>query len=360
VNPASTSHGIAAVNDGLREFWNNWTAVLPHEARPEAQRIFKGLVGRAFSPACHSRRSNLCSDGTPIEFSLALDSLGRFAIRFVCDIWDENLEDAEAGSAMLEFGSIAASRDWSCWPTLESLHHLHLQGAPASSRFKMWHGAGFSPGLPRVAKFYFNTEWRSQDETRDILASLLSSEEVAELSDSTFHRLKHWAGVGYDCSQTGIGKVKAYARFAEFRLDEMLPEVTRHCARQSEAFCDLANLITDGNPFAGTSNCMASVGFFPRHRFHEFKAYVPFEAWGIHQFSEITPMMQRVMARWGIDGGLALASNGPGGFAPTLLSFGVDDTRETVSLYFRPAFAHALLEVPEQTFPARPGGANSR
>jgi hypothetical protein len=335
-----------AVARALCGFWDRWTgAILPAEEQPEAQGIFQALVGRTFPQSDGSRpRSNLCSDGTPIELSLALDNFGRFAVRFVCDAVYEDLEDAQLRRALRDCGSLTVSPQWPCWPILDSLYERHLEDSPRSSRFKMWHGAGFAPGAPRMAKLYFNTEWRSREEILEILAGFLAADDLGELSDSAFLWSGSRAGVGYDFDASGTRKVKAYVRLPEFRLDAILREAEKHCSTQYASFSELSKLVAGWRPFPGASNCVVSLGFLPRHRFHEFKVYIPVQVWGVHDFPALGPVMEKVLQRWNLGSGFALTSPGPAGFAPTLLSFGVDDSREMMSLYFKPELPSQLLE----------------
>ena len=54
--------------------------------------------------------------------------------------------------------------------TLDRLFEMHLRGAPDSSRFRVWFGAGAAPDSPRVGMLYFNAEWLSAADVVNILA----------------------------------------------------------------------------------------------------------------------------------------------------------------------------------------------
>src|SRR5690242_4186998 len=139
----------AYVCDALAGFVDRWTQPLfDADEHVTIPRVFSQLISRVFNEdrQAGTQRSQLCSDGTPVEFSLSFDSLNRFAIRYVCDTTNGTTPESEWTPALRRTADIVVPTEWQSSALLDRLFEKHLAGVPMENRFRVWHGSGFAPG----------------------------------------------------------------------------------------------------------------------------------------------------------------------------------------------------------------------
>lgn len=328
----------------LLSFMAEWTTPLLAEAeRNELLAIFSLLTSLAFAPTGVNRRAALCSDGTPLEISLALDDRGRHAIRFVCDVASGLTPQLGVNQSFRELADAVVPRFKGRVEALDSLFDRHLSGAYASSRFHVWYGAGFAPGIPRMGKLYFNTEWLSAAEIYSVLASHIGFQEVRVLDRLPVIASSQHAGVGYDFDASGLRKAKLYVRTPIFDPEDVLGITQRFCGARLDCFRRLLDQ-SIGSLGVGsrTGTSILSIGFLSPSTKHEVKIYLHLDSWGLPDFQSVAPTLKRLLEGWGFDATALERSPGPRGCAPTLLALGVDDDREMLSLYFKPLLQQTL------------------
>lgn len=318
----------------LAEFWASWTGTGSIDGLSGGtDGTFRELASRAFTPGYMSNRAELCADGTPVEFSVALDSHGQVAARFVCDVADARLELTELRQSLRDAAKYVIPSSWSCTPKLDELFARHLSGVRSSTLFKMWHGAGVSPGKPVMGKLYFNCEWLSQKEVLTAI-SVAAGEDAEQLvAASPYFQTLGCAGVGYDFSPHGLHKVKVYVRVPQFDLSLALLEARGLPSIDHERCQELLSVITRSVTLSAP-NYVFSLGFLPRLGLQEWKVYLVLG----DMYADICSagsILSVILNRWSFTAP-QFDFSGPSRFKPTLLAAGVDGQREMASLYFRP------------------------
>jgi hypothetical protein len=322
----------------LVAFMGELTApLLPERERYELLVMFSLLSGLAFArPQATHRRAALCSDGTPLEISLALDDQGGHSVRFVCDV-AAGMPDT-ATNQRQQFRDLAekvvpqfdGSHD-----TLDRLFEMHLSGARDSSRFRVWFGAGSAPGSPRIGMLYFNAEWLSTVNVIDILAPHLRLSDTGILSAWPAACGEDYKGIAYDFDATGLRKVKLYLRPNGVGAS-ILQGLLKHFP--GNAGHRLRRLFEEGFGVANRARrggFVLALGLPVQPSTVEATVYFHLESWGVRNFVAVTPILRRLLGGWGFDLDSSLSA-GPRGCAPTLLSLSVSDQRQRLALYFKP------------------------
>lgn len=330
--------GSTAVTPGLArsllEFWTSWTGAARNgTASDPASAAFAALVSRAFGSCSANGRAELCAGGTPLEFSVALDSLGQAAARFVCDVTDTGLEPAQIRQTLREAADDIIPASWPAAAALDGLFDRHLTRARPSALFKMWHGAGFSPGKPPMAKLYFNCEWLSRRDVADAIFAAAGDDAANIVAASPYLVRLGCAGIGYDFRPDGLHKVKAYVRVPQFDFDAALEEASRLPGIDHERCRDLMALVSR-EMVPSAPNYVFSLGFIPALGLQEWKVYLVLGD-AYQDLRSAAQLLGSVLARWSL-APPRFDSDLPSRFEPTLLAAGVDGQREMASLYFRP------------------------
>ena len=324
----------------LAKFLCSWTSSLfPPQEHGEMLKSFNLLTSMAFGTGGQKKllRSNLCSDGTPLELSLALDDFGRFAVRFVCDV---NYGIVPYPSLNESFRAFADSVVPSHNGRSEMLDHLfkaHLAAAKEEARFRVWYGAGFSPERPSIGKLYFNTEWLTLSEILNVASDLVTPGDIKTLANLSILTTWPVVGVAYDFDSEGLKKVKLYVRPHQLRLDSLLDVVRSVCPERIGAFCQILTSVCgppEGPIMRG--NPVLSVGILPRSNAKEIKLYLQLADLELSSFQALAPLIQRTASGWGYSINFPDAAVGPQGCSPTVFALGVDDEREMLSMYFKP------------------------
>ena len=311
--------------------------LLADRERYEFLVLFSLLSGLAFAkPKGADRRAALCSDGTPLEISLSLDDQGRHALRFVCDVAAGMPGEVESQRIWLrDLADKIAPQFEGSRETLDRLFEMHLRGAPDSSRFRVWFGAGAAPGSPRVGMLYFNAEWLSAADVVDILAPHVRPQDAPTLLDWPRACGADYKGVAYDLDSGGLRKVKLYLRpevVGVRKLEAMLRhfpgDAGQRLRRLFEEAFSAANRARSGS-------FLIALGLPARSSTLEASVYFHLESWGVRDFAGLTPILRRSLGGWGFDLENTLSA-GPRGCAPTLLSFSVSGERERLAVYFKP------------------------
>jgi hypothetical protein len=315
--------------------------LLPARERYEALVRFSLLTGLAFARLDDPRRAALCSDGTPLEWSLSIDNRGRHALRYVCDVAAGMPDDAKAqGEWFRSLAEKVTPRFPGSSTLLDRLFKMHLHGAPDSARFKVWFGAGLSAETPRTGMLYFNTEWLRRTQVIEILAPHFPSENTGALAAWADAARADYDGIAYDFDPAGVRKVKVYLRPGSAGLEtcfKLLP---------GAAGPTLSRLIKDAfgaNRRSRRGGFMVALGL-PAHSTEvEASVYLHLESWGVHDFAGLTPILRRMLGNWDIDLGPGL-SRGPRGCVPTLLSFSTAGDRPRLAVYFKPLLTQPYAE----------------
>ena len=325
----------------LIAFMGELTALLPERERYETLVLFSLLSGMAFAEGRPvDRRAGLCSDGTPLELSLAINDQGRHAIRFVFDVAG-GVPDGTSGVRQLrDLADKVVPRFDEATDTLDRLFDRHLEKARATTRFKVWFGAGAAPGQPRIGKLYFNTEWLSVSDVLDILAPHIRPGDAAAITAWPAACGTDYAAIGYDFDIAGMRKTQLYMRpdgVGAAKLLELLGHFPGHAGDELWRLFERGFGSFDR---ARAGSFVLSLGLPPRHAAGdvdiEAKVYFHLPSWGMPDFVAVAPVLSRLLGGWGVDLDSDNLSAGPRGCAPTLLALGISRHSQRLALYFKP------------------------
>jgi Tryptophan dimethylallyltransferase len=313
--------------------------ILPHQQGQELLTIFSSVVAKPLEQveagiAC---RSNLCADGFPVEFSLAFNKDAEIALRFVCDTTDAQADDSDWKRKFRERADHVIPPSGSDPELIDFLFEQHLRDFPAHLRFRVWHGAGFTPGRPRVGKLYFNTEWLPASETNHLLSNFLSEADVVTLASLLLAR-DAISMVGYDFGEGGLSKVKAYVKSSLYDRDAILQSASLFTEAGA---CSLLTALdrAERHSKSGTAKTYwLSFGFLPDSGSREIKIYLHAEEWGWPSLAAIAPVLNETLANWELPP-IISGNTSPRGIVPTLLAFTARDEQQSAALYFKPNFS---------------------
>jgi len=310
--------------------------LLPERERYEFLVLFSMMSGLAFAPPpANHRRAALCSDGTPLEISLAFDDHGRHSVRFVCDVAASMPDTVNQRRWFRELGDKLVPRFEGSGDTLDGLFEKHLSGAHDSSRFRVWFGAGAAPGSPRIGMLYFNAEWLSTADVIHILTPHVRTADASTLLAWPAACGTDYKGIAYDFDASGLRKVKVYLRpdvVGSRNLQALLPHFPGSAGQK------LLRLFEQGFDAADRArkgSFVLALGLPTHPSTVEATVYFHLESWGVQDFALLTPILRRLLAGWGFDLDRALSA-GPHGCAPTLLSLGLSGQRQRLAIYFKP------------------------
>lgn len=314
--------------------------LLPAAERADLLVPFSLLCSLAMNERENARRhAALCSDGTPVEFSLTLGDRGRHALRFVCDVgapppaWDGGEEEW-----FRELADQVAPRFDGRAETLDRLFAAHLAGSPSEMPFKVWFGGGASPDVPRTGLIYFNSEWLTTPDIVAILAPLIGADAAAMYHEWARSIGLGYAGIAYDFDTAGLRKTKLYMRLDAARVRDLESTLEHFPGEAGARLPGLFEKAFGATPRGRRGGAMLALGFSAASALPDASAYFHLESWGVPDFAGLTPIVQRLLDGWGsgFDSGLG---QGPRGCASTLLSLSDSGERERLAIYFKPRLA---------------------
>jgi hypothetical protein len=333
---------MITVRDVVYSFVNRITnPFLTEQQRQEAWDVLTKLTSRSMPQYLEGRpgRSGMCTDGCPMEFSLAFDELGNTEFRYVIDAGDVTIPVLERTPTYREFADAAVPNAKGHAALLDFLFDRHLDGMPANYLFRVWHGAGFAADKPRTGKLYFNTEWMPPARLRELTTTVFKDKwledslELLALTDG-LHLL------GYEFNSSGITRLKAYSRWSWLDSQKIQDRAQQLLGVPSN---DLAHVIERISPFMGEhahKPCIVVFSVQQASNQRQLTVYLPLEAWGASSPRVIAAVIEEL---------LGFSVNAPfagedrlTGIVPTVLSFRAAGQQRRAALYFRPDLGNAL------------------
>lgn len=317
--------------------------LLPAAERADLLILFSLLSSLALNESANPRqRAALCSDGTPVEFSLALDDRGRHALRFVCDAGAPPAAwDGGEGEWFRNLADKVAPRFHGRAEILDRLFAAHLADAPETMPFKVWFGAGASPDSPLTGLVYFNSEWLATPDLIAILAPQVGNDAAAMYLHWAKSIGAGYAGVAYDFDPSGLRKVKLYLRLGAARVRNLEATLEHFPGGAGSRLSGLFDKALGAFPREQRGGTMLALGFSTPSGAVDASVYFHLESWGVPDFEALTPVVRRLLDGWGLGFESSLAQ-GPHGCAPTLLSLSTSGDSDRLAIYFRPRLAPRL------------------
>ena len=330
--------GLVTFMAGLSE------PLLPPREQREFVTMFAALSGLALAtPERDFQRGKLCSDGTPIECSFALDDEGRHALRFVCDVSAAaRITDGSPHPWFRDLAEKIVPRFEASREELDRLFAVHLANAPPSMRFQAWFGSGAAPGARRTTLIYFNTQWLTTPDLFAILAPYIPSQNLSVLGEWLEACDTQCVGTAYDFDSDGLCKIKLYVRLDAERVRKLETMLGHFPGNTGSKLLGLFTKAFDPSDFAQRGGAMLALGQPMRSASLDASAYFHLESWGVPDFVGLAPTLQRLLCTWGVDFDDGL-SEGPSGCAPTLLSLSASGERERLGVYFKPLLPRQLV-----------------
>lgn len=288
-------------------------------------------------------RSELCADGTPLEFALALNDVGSMGLRYYIDPHGGPTSLEEAAESIKNLSSLFAPSTAFASNRLIRLSNQHLIDSERSPKTYFIHGLRFSPGQDCVYRIYFNTIWRRREDVLEILKEFLPPDDLIALASPSMATLPLF-GVGYDVGEACLEKIKLYMLVDTGRKDciaAMAGDALGDRAKEMETLMTMAFRQKESD--WRMPRMLVTLGLLPESGDREVRLSLPCLMWEWDAFGMLEPVIDEILDQWRLPECFECPTENrteqlpPWRFRPTHLSMGVSLKNESLSVYFQPA-----------------------
>ena len=314
------------------------------DLRHRMRHIFYRLVKPCFrndSPRIEQWNSELCSNGTPIEFGFTLYDTHHSALRFVVDTqcrpgtpWDALAAIERDAPAILPSGA--------AMETVSRVARRHLKGAGEAVRTYVFHSARCESSQDITGRLYLNCTWRSRRELETILYENLRQHTPICLNTPLLGD-EQILGAAYDFGESGVSRFKLYLQIDRDVREKVLAiavDLLGERALLMGSLLDGVNCLKD--PGWCIPPTLLGLGLSADGRHREVKLTLPAMIWEWDTYDELRPVLFSVLSRWGRNQAhqgrdVRISGGKPSPlFRLTQLCIAVSTTDESFTVYFRP------------------------
>lgn len=321
------------------------TDIFPSRVQDQMAETFHGLVRPCFEVDSLSNawKSELCLDGTPVEFGFKVGRRKDPTLRFVVDTHKRPGTWEDAAESIRRYTSVLLPTE-DDQQLLQRIAQEHLKGAGNAVRSYAALSARFDRASGLVPRLYVNTSWKDRDELNKLWRPFIS-EDILLWLDKPPVAAYPVLGVGYDFVAARVFGLKVYFLMHDHvreRVLELAYDTLGEMEASLAAMLDLA--ISLKGPGWKIPPLLASLGFWNNGKDREVKMAIPLVVWEWDTCDSLGPVLSALARQWNP---LApekdpspISSDEPlWPFALTHLSLAVSTSDESLTVYFSPAKA---------------------
>jgi hypothetical protein len=305
-------------------------------------KVFQGLTEICLKnkEAVEQWNSALCGDGTPMEFSVVIDSRAAVSVAYSVDPPARRDDVDPTGRSLRTWANLVIPYGKVCSETIDEL----LKRFPAimgdlREAYAAF-GARYAPGKPQLGRLYFKTDDIPVEQVWAFLSAHLDENDMKILQRPPLSQ-GVLLGIGYDFHPAGLARVKVYVlidRLSREASRGMLQDVLGEKGVEIQRIVD--KISRQKNPFWIPPHSLVSMGFQPGANSRNIKINLSARAWEWESFTDVWPVVSFILNEWKIPVRSEVFPSGSGEsswrFVPTWLSIDASKKTESLSIYFKP------------------------